>query len=98
MGCRSPQRSLCPLSRPPRPSCLPSPASLASLPSSTALHACPPPPSAQVYATFPPALAGAREEDFFWFTVRAEKTNGRAAMLGLAVLAALEYHSGFAFF
>ncbi|PSC69459.1 early light-induced chloroplastic-like [Micractinium conductrix] len=51
-----------------------------------------------VYATFPPALAGAREEDFFWFTVRAEKTNGRAAMLGLAVLAALEYHSGFAFF
>lgn len=28
----------------------------------------------------------------------AEKTNGRAAMLGLAVLAALEWHSGFAFF
>ncbi|KAL4424869.1 hypothetical protein ABPG77_002092 [Micractinium sp. CCAP 211/92] len=51
-----------------------------------------------VYATFPPALAGAREEDFGIFSVAAEKTNGRAAMLGLAVLAALEWHSGFAFF
>jgi len=28
----------------------------------------------------------------------AEKTNGRAAMLGLAVLVALEWHSGFCFF
>ena len=31
-------------------------------------------------------------------TVAAEKTNGRAAMLGLAVLTALEVHSGFCFF
>lgn len=31
-------------------------------------------------------------------TVRAEKVNGRAAMLGMAVLAALEWHSGFCFF
>lgn len=51
-----------------------------------------------VYAAFPPALAGAKEEDFSFFTVAAEKTNGRAAMLGLATLAALEWHSGFCFF
>lgn len=51
-----------------------------------------------VYAAFPPALAGAREENFGFFTVAAEKTNGRAAMLGLATLAALEWHSGFCFF
>lgn len=51
-----------------------------------------------VYAAFPPALVGAKEEDFGIFRVAAEKTNGRAAMLGLAVLAALEWHSGFCFF
>ena len=50
------------------------------------------------YAAFPPALAGAKEEDFGLFSVRAEKTNGRAAMLGLAALAALEWHSGLCFF
>ncbi|KAI7835560.1 hypothetical protein COHA_010539 [Chlorella ohadii] len=51
-----------------------------------------------VYAAFPPALAGAIEEDFGFMSVAAEKTNGRAAMLGLAVLVALEWHSGFCFF
>ena len=43
-------------------------------------------------------IAGAREEDFFFMTVAAEKTNGRAAMLGFATLLALEVHSGFCFF
>lgn len=51
-----------------------------------------------VVATFPPALAGAKEEDFGWMSVKAEKTNMRAAMLGLAALTALEWHSGFCFF
>lgn len=51
-----------------------------------------------IYAAFPPALAGAKEEDFGWMSVAAEKTNGRAAMLGLAALVALEWHSGFCFF
>lgn len=51
-----------------------------------------------VYAAFPPALAGAREEDFGFMSVAAEKTNGRAAMLGLAALLALEWHSGLCFF
>lgn len=51
-----------------------------------------------VYAAFPPALVGAKEEDFGVFRVAAEKTNGRAAMIAMAVLAALEWHSGFCFF
>jgi hypothetical protein len=33
-----------------------------------------------------------------FFTPRAEITNGRAAMLGFAVLAALEYKAGVPFF
>jgi hypothetical protein len=51
-----------------------------------------------VYATFVPVLAGARDEDFGWLSVRAEKANGRAAMLGFAALVGLEYFSGVPFF
>lgn len=51
-----------------------------------------------VYASFVPVLAGAKEEDFGWLSVRAEKTNGRAAMLGWAALLGLEYFAGLPFF
>ena len=54
--------------------------------------------AAVVYASLQPMFVGAREEDFFMFSVRAEKTNARAAMLGWAVLLALEWHSGVCFF
>lgn len=47
-----------------------------------------------VYASMVPVLAGAKDEDFGWLSVRAEKTNGRAAMLGFAALLALEHHLG----
>lgn len=33
-----------------------------------------------------------------WFTPRAEITNARAAMLGFAVVAALEWNAGVCFF
>ena len=34
------------------------------------------------YATMVPVLKGVRDEDFFMFTVKAEKWNGRLGMLG----------------
>jgi hypothetical protein len=49
---------------------------------------------AVVYASMVPVLAGAKDEDFGWMSVRAEKANGRAAMLGVAALVALEHHLG----
>jgi hypothetical protein len=51
-----------------------------------------------VYATMVPVLRGVKEEDFFMFTVRAEKINGRAAMLGFAALLILEWQAGGSFF
>ena len=49
---------------------------------------------AVVYASLVPVLAGAKDEDFGWMSVRAEKVNGRAAMLGFAALLAAEHHLG----
>ncbi|KAG2501603.1 hypothetical protein HYH03_000108 [Edaphochlamys debaryana] len=43
-----------------------------------------------VYASLVPIMKGAKMEAFGMFTPRAEITNGRAAMLALAVLLALE--------
>ncbi|KAF8072428.1 Low molecular mass early light-inducible protein HV90 [Scenedesmus sp. PABB004] len=51
-----------------------------------------------VYASLVPMLKGARHEAFGVFSPRAELTNGRAAMLGFAVLAALEWRAGVPFF
>lgn len=51
-----------------------------------------------VYASMVPLLKGARHEAFGIFTPRAELTNGRAAMLGFAILVALEYNAGVPFF
>ena len=46
------------------------------------------------YASMQPVLAGAIEEDLGWLSARAERVNGRAAMLGWAALLALEAGSG----
>ena len=43
-----------------------------------------------VYATLVPVFKGVKDEDFFQFTVRAEKINGRLAMLAFAVVLAVE--------
>ena len=51
-----------------------------------------------IYASLVPFMKGAIDEDFWVFSVRAEKANGRAAMLGCAVLLALEWASGVPFF
>ncbi|GLI68005.1 hypothetical protein VaNZ11_012327 [Volvox africanus] len=52
-----------------------------------------------VYASLVPILKGAKMEAFVgWFTPRAEITNGRAAMLGIAVLLLLEDKAGVPFF
>ena len=51
-----------------------------------------------VWASMVPIMAGARSESFGVFTPRAEITNGRAAMLGIACILALEYKSGVPFF
>eukprot|EP00877_Chromochloris_zofingiensis_P013543 jgi/Chrzof1/8442/Cz03g10240.t1_ELIP9[v5.2] len=51
-----------------------------------------------VYASLVPMLKGARHEAFGIFSPRAEVTNGRAAMLGFAVLLLLENKAGVAFF
>ncbi|GIL52749.1 hypothetical protein Vafri_8543 [Volvox africanus] len=51
-----------------------------------------------VYASLVPILKGAKMEAFGWFTPRAEITNGRAAMLGIAVLLFLEDKAGVPFF
>ncbi|KAI8466054.1 MAG: hypothetical protein J3K34DRAFT_485531 [Monoraphidium minutum] len=51
-----------------------------------------------VYASMVPVLKGARHEAFGMFTPRAEFTNGRAAMIGWAVLLWLESKAGVPFF
>jgi hypothetical protein len=47
-----------------------------------------------IYATMVPALKGVKNEDFGFFSVNAEKVNGRAAMMGFAVLLGLEIAAG----
>jgi len=44
-----------------------------------------------IYASMVPILKGCKDEDFYWFSVRAEKVNGRLAMLAWAGLLGLEY-------
>ena len=39
-----------------------------------------------VWGSMVPVLAGCRDEDFGWLSVRAEKVNGRVAMLAWAVV------------
>ncbi|GFR47881.1 hypothetical protein Agub_g9691 [Astrephomene gubernaculifera] len=51
-----------------------------------------------VWASLVPVLKGAKMEAFGWFTPRAEITNGRAAMVGFAVLLWLEDKAGVPFF
>ncbi|GBF88350.1 hypothetical protein Rsub_01062 [Raphidocelis subcapitata] len=51
-----------------------------------------------VWASMVPILSGARHEAFGMFTPRAEYANARAAMLGWAVLLALEHKAGVPFF
>ncbi|KAG2435618.1 hypothetical protein HXX76_006821 [Chlamydomonas incerta] len=51
-----------------------------------------------VYASLVPILKGAKMEAFGMFTPRAEITNGRAAMLAMAVLLLLEDKAGVPFF
>jgi hypothetical protein len=50
-----------------------------------------------VVASMIPLLKGARLEPFGIFTPRAEVANGRAAMIGFAVILALEYKTGVPF-
>ena len=51
-----------------------------------------------IYASMIPILKGAKDEDFGFMSVRAEKVNGRMAMLGWASLVALEFYAGGACF
>jgi hypothetical protein len=51
-----------------------------------------------VYASMVPIMHGALLEPFGPFTPRAEIANGRAAMIGIVGVAALEYSSGVPFF
>lgn len=51
-----------------------------------------------VYASLVPMLKGVKQEAFGPFSPRAELTNGRAAMLGFAVLCVLELSAGVPFF
>ncbi|PNH08088.1 Carotene biosynthesis-related protein CBR, chloroplastic [Tetrabaena socialis] len=55
-------------------------------------------PLVWMYASLTPILKGAKMEPFGPFTPRAEMTNGRAAMLGIAVLLFLEDKAGVPFF
>ena len=50
------------------------------------------------YATMIPVLKDVRDEDFFWMTVRAEKVNGRVAMLAWAIVLTLEWLTEVCFF
>lgn len=50
------------------------------------------------WASLVPITKGARSEAFGIFSPRAEITNGRAAMLGIAALLFLEYSPGVSFF
>ena len=47
-----------------------------------------------VWASMIPVLAGCRDEDFGWMSVRAEKVNGRVAMLAWAAVMGLEWWAG----
>jgi len=51
-----------------------------------------------VVASLQPIRRAAKSEPFGVFTPRAEITNGRAAMLGFAIVAALEWNAGVCFF
>lgn len=51
-----------------------------------------------VWASMIPILKNVKDEDFGFMTVRAEKVNGRMAMLAWAVLLALEHQAGGACF
>lgn len=51
-----------------------------------------------VWGTLAPVRAGAIDEPFGIFTPRAERVNGRLAMLGWAGLLTLEYYTGLPFF
>ncbi len=51
-----------------------------------------------VWASMIPILKNVKDENFGFMTVRAEKVNGRAAMLAWAVLLALEHQAGGACF
>ncbi len=51
-----------------------------------------------VYASLTPITKGVKQEAFGPFSPRAELTNGRAAMLGWAVISFLEVSAGVPFF
>ena len=51
-----------------------------------------------VYSSLAPILKGVKQEAFGPFSPKAEVTNGRAAMLGFAVLVWLELNAGAPFF
>jgi hypothetical protein len=51
-----------------------------------------------VYASLTPICKGVKQEAFGPFSPRAELTNGRAAMIALAALVALEIEAGVPFF
>lgn len=51
-----------------------------------------------VVASLVPITKAAKSEPFGVFTPRAELTNGRAAMLGIAIIGALEVNAGVCFF
>lgn len=51
-----------------------------------------------IWASMIPILKNVKDEDFGFMSVRAEKVNGRAAMLAWAVLLALEHQAGGACF
>jgi hypothetical protein len=51
------------------------------------------------YATMVPVLKGVKDEDFFMFTVKAEKWNGRLAMLGwVGLMYVEEFYAHASFF
>ncbi|KAI8105299.1 hypothetical protein M9435_000466 [Picochlorum sp. BPE23] len=54
--------------------------------------------SLMIWASMIPILKNVKDEDFGFMSVRAEKVNGRAAMLAWAVLLALEHQAGGACF
>lgn len=54
--------------------------------------------AAIIYASLVPMMKGVRNEAFGFFSPRAEDANGRAAMLGMGILLALELKSHVPFF
>lgn len=51
-----------------------------------------------IYGTIAPALKGVKDENFFGMTVKAERVNGRLAMLGWLGLILAEWYAGTCFF